>query len=111
MLAGASIIAQPIEAQGNNNFHSKTMQVNYAGFAQSVVAIVDFMARQALAGFQHAGLVPASSHREGPTGAPGRRVGLDRLQPVIDKHDRPAYLGLREWHVKVPQDFLRDFRL
>ena len=54
--------------------------------------------------------------RLGPTvrdrlALPGRRVGLDRLQPIIDKLDRAADLGLREWHVKVPLDFLRDFRL
>ena len=51
MLACASIIAQPIESQGNKNFHSKIMQGNYAGFVQSVVAIVDLLARHALAGF------------------------------------------------------------
>ena len=55
------------------------MQGNYAGFAQSVVAIVDFFARQALAGSWHAGLVSAWSHREGPAGAPGRRVGLEMM--------------------------------
>jgi hypothetical protein len=33
------------------------------------------------------------------------------LQPIIGKLDRPADLGLREWHVKMPLDFLRDFRL
>jgi hypothetical protein len=87
------------------------MQGNYTGFAQSVVAVVDFFARQALAGSWHAGLVSAWSHREGPPGAPGRRVSLDRLQPIIDKLDGAADLGLREWHVKEPLDFLRDFRL
>src|ERR1700730_15001908 len=80
MLARASIIAQPIESRGNKFFFSTTMQGNYAGFAQSVVAIVDFFARQALAGSWHAGLVSAWSPREGPPGAPGRRVGLDRQQ-------------------------------
>ena len=33
MLACASIIAQPIESQGNKNFFSTIMQGNYAGFA------------------------------------------------------------------------------
>ena len=55
------------------------------------------------------------SFRLGPTVrdrlAPGRRVSLDRLQPIIDKLDGAADLGLREWHVKEPLDFLRDFRL
>ena len=69
MLVCASIIAQPIESQGNKKFFSTIMQGNYAGFAQSVVAIVDFFARQALAGSWHAGLVSAWSHREGPPGA------------------------------------------
>ena len=111
MLVCASIIAQPIESQGNKKFFSTAMQGNYAGIAQSVVAIVDFFARQALAGSRHAGLVSAWSHREGPPGAPGRRVSLDRLQPIIDKLDGAADLGLREWHMKEPLDFLRDFRL
>ena len=57
MLARASIIAQTIESQGNKNVFSAIMQGNYAGFAQSVVAIVDFSARHALAGSWHAGLV------------------------------------------------------
>ena len=39
MLVCASIIAQPIESQENKNFSSRTMQGNYAGFAQSVVAM------------------------------------------------------------------------
>ena len=87
------------------------MLENYAGFAQSIVAIVDFFARQVLAGFWRAGPVSAWSHREGPPGAPGRRVSLDRLQPIVDKLDGAADLGLREWQVKEPLDFLRDFRL
>ena len=108
MLVCASIIAQPIESRGNKFFFSRTMQGNYTGFARSVV---DLFARQALAGSWHAGLVSAWSHREGPPGAPGRRVSLDGLQPIIDKLDGAADLGLREWHVKEPLDFLRDFRL
>jgi hypothetical protein len=111
MLVCASIIAQPIESQGNKNFLSTIMLGNYAGFAQSVIAIVDFFARQALACSRYARLVSAWSPREGPPGAPGRRVGLDRLQPIVDKLDGAADLGLREWHVKEPLDFLRDFRL
>ena len=111
MLVCASIIAQPIESRGNKFFFSTIMQGNYAGFAQSVDAVVDFFARQALAGSWHAGLVAAWSHREGPPGAPGRRVSLDRSQPIFDKLDGAADLGLREWHVKEPLDFLRDFRL
>jgi hypothetical protein len=50
MLVCASIIAQPIESQGNKKVSSTIMQGNYAAFAQSVVVIVDFFARQALAG-------------------------------------------------------------
>ena len=68
MLVCASIIAQPIESQENKKSFSINMLGNYAGFAQSVVAIVDFFARQALAGSRHAGLVSAWSHREGPPG-------------------------------------------
>ena len=93
---------------------SKSVQLpltwNQAGLARSLVAVVDFFARQTLAGSWHAGLVSVWSHREGPPDAPGRRVSLDRLQPVIDKLDGAADLGLREWHVKEPLDFLRDFR-
>jgi hypothetical protein len=42
MLVCASIIAQPNEPQGNKSFLSRIMHGNYAGFARSVVAIVDF---------------------------------------------------------------------
>src|SRR6202453_481519 len=42
MLICASIIAQPIKSQGIKKSTSTTMQGNYASFAQSVVAIVDF---------------------------------------------------------------------
>jgi hypothetical protein len=42
MLDCASIIAQPIESEGNKIISSTIMQVNYAGFAQEVVVIVDF---------------------------------------------------------------------
>ena len=59
----------------------------------------------------HAGLLAAWSHRKGPPGAPSRRVILDRSQPTIDKLDGAADLGLREWHMKEPLDFLRNFRL
>src|SRR5271163_5331395 len=111
MLDCASIIAQPIGSRGNKNLFSTIMQWNYAGFAQSVVVIVDLFARQALAGSWHTGLVSAWSHCEGPPGAPGRRVSFDRLQPIIDKLDGAADLGLREWHLKEPLDFPRDFRL
>jgi hypothetical protein len=111
MLVCASITAQPIESQGNKNFFPRTMQTNYAGFARSVVGVVDFFAGQPLAGSWHAGLVSAWSHREGLPGAPGRRVSLDGSQPIIDKLDGAADLGLREWHVKEPLDFLRDFGL
>jgi hypothetical protein len=87
------------------------MHGDYAGSSRSVGAVVDFFARHAVAASWHAGLVAASSHREGLPGAPGRRVSFDRLQPIIDKLDGAADLGLREWHVKEPLDFLRDFRL
>ncbi len=87
------------------------MQANDAGFARSVVAVVDFFALQALAGSGHAGVVAACSGREGPPGAVGRRVSLDGLQPVIDKFDGSADLVLREWYVKEPLDLPRDFRL
>jgi hypothetical protein len=83
MLAGASIIAQPIESQGNKKSLSTTMQGNYAGFAESVVVIADVYARQAHASSRHAGLVSAWSHREGPPGAPGRRVWLDRRRRLL----------------------------
>jgi hypothetical protein len=82
MLVCASIIAQPIESSGYKNFLSTIMPGNYAGFAQSVGVVVDFFARPALAGSWHAGLVSASSFRERPPGATGRRVSLDRLQPI-----------------------------
>jgi hypothetical protein len=55
MLICASIIAQPIESQGNKIFLSQIMHGNYAGFARSVVAIVDFFARQARAGSRDGG--------------------------------------------------------
>jgi hypothetical protein len=45
MLDCANIIAQPVESQGNKKYFSITMQGNYAGFAESVVAIVDFFTR------------------------------------------------------------------
>jgi hypothetical protein len=108
MLVCASIIAQPVLSQGIKKSFSTTMQGNYAGFAQSVVAIIDLFVRQALADSWLVGLVSPWSHRERP---PGQRVSLDRLQPIIDKFDGAADLGLREWHVKEPLDFLRDFRL
>jgi hypothetical protein len=111
MLACASIIPQPIESQGNEKFFSTIMQGNYAGFAQSVVVIVDLFARQALAASRHAGLVADWSDREGPPGATGRRASLDRLQPIVDKSDGAANLRLREWYMEEPLDFLRDFRL
>jgi hypothetical protein len=111
MLVCASIIAQPIESQGNKIISSTIMQGNYAGFAQSVVVIVDYFARQALAGSWHAGLVSAWARCEGSSGAPGRRVSHDRLHPIIDKLDGAAHLGLGEWHMEEPLDFLRDFRL
>jgi hypothetical protein len=82
-----------------------------ADFARSVVAVVDFVALQALAGSRHAGVVAACSDREGPPGAICRRLSFGRLQPVIDKLDGAADLGLREWHMKEPLDFPRDFRL
>jgi hypothetical protein len=87
------------------------MHGNYAGFARSVVAIVDFITRQARAGSRHDGLVSAESHRVGPPRAAGRRMSLHRLQPIIDTLDGAANLGLREWQLKEPLDFLRDFRL
>jgi hypothetical protein len=59
MLVCASIIEQRIESQGNKKISSAIMQGNYAGFAHSVVVIVDFFARQALAGSRRAGLVAA----------------------------------------------------
>jgi hypothetical protein len=96
MLVCASIIAQPIEPQGNKNFAPTIMQGNYAGFRKSVVVIVDFFARQALAGFWRPGLVSAWSDREGLPGASGRRASFDGLQPIIDKPDRSADLGFRE---------------
>ena len=111
MLDCAGIIAQPIEAQANKKSFSTTMQGNYAGFAQSVVAVVAFFARPALAGSWHARLVSAWPHRAGPPGATGRRLSLDGLQPVVDKLDGAADLGLCEWHMEEPLDFLRDFRL
>jgi hypothetical protein len=55
MLICASIIAQPIESQGNKIFLSQIMHGNYAGFARSVVAIADFFARQARAGSRDGG--------------------------------------------------------
>jgi hypothetical protein len=87
------------------------MHGNYAGFARSVVAFAEFFTRQARGGSRHDGLVSARSHRKGPPGAPSRRVSLDRLQPIIDTLDGAADLGLREWHLKEPPDFLRDFCL
>jgi hypothetical protein len=87
------------------------MQGNYAGFAHSIDVIVDFFARQAPADCWHAGLVSARSRGEGPPGATGRRVSLDRLQPFIDKPDGAADLGLREWHMEEPLNFLREFGL
>ena len=87
------------------------MQGNYAGFGQSVVAVICLFAHQALAGSWHAGLVSAWSHRKGPRGATGRRVSFDRLQPIIDKLDGAADLRLRERHVEEALNFLRDFRL
>ncbi len=83
------------------------MQRNYAGFAQSVVVIVDLFAHQALAGFRHAGLVAAWSDREGPHGVPGRRVNLDRLQPIIDKLDGAADLEERTRNVRAAPVALR----
>jgi hypothetical protein len=62
MLVCASIIAQPIEAQQNKKSSSINMLGDYAGIAQSVSAIIGFVARQALAGSRHAGLVSAWSH-------------------------------------------------
>ena len=50
MLDCAGIIAQPIEAHANKKSLSTTMQGNYAGFAQSVVAVVARFVRPALAG-------------------------------------------------------------
>src|SRR5271170_6433150 len=83
MLVCASIITQPIESQGNKRFISINMLGNYAGFAQSVVAIVDFFARQALAGSRHAGLVSAwlRQFREGDAPDPfsARREVQGRL--------------------------------
>ena len=48
MLHCAGIIAQAILAQANKKSFSTTMQGNYAGCAQSVVAVVDFLARPRL---------------------------------------------------------------
>ena len=107
----ASIIAQPIKAQANKESFSTTMQGNYAGFAQSVAAVVAFFARPALAGSWHAGLVSAWPDLAGPPGATGRRVSLDGLQPMVDKLDGAADLGLCKWHMEEPLDFVRDFRL
>jgi hypothetical protein len=80
------------------------MLANDAGFARSVVAIVDLLARQAQASSRQAGVVAAWFDREGPPDAVGQRVSLGRLQPVIDKPDGAADLGLCEWHVKEPLD-------
>ncbi len=44
------------------------MQGNYAGFAQSIVAVVDDFALEAHARSWHAGLVAAWFHREGRPG-------------------------------------------
>ena len=87
------------------------MQGNYAGFAQSIVLIVDFFARQARAGSKHAGLVSASFHRERLPGAPGRRVRFDGSQRIINELDGAADLGLRGWHLKEPPDLRRDLLL
>jgi hypothetical protein len=46
------------------NLNHATMLGNYGGFAQSVVTIVDFFARQALVGSRHAGLVSALNSRK-----------------------------------------------
>jgi hypothetical protein len=48
------------------------MLANDAGFPQSVIAIVDFFAREALASFRYAGVVAAWSDRErGPVNSWG----------------------------------------
>ena len=60
MLVCASIIAQPIESQGNKKVFPINMLGNYAGFALSVVAIANVFARQALAGSRQGGLVSVS---------------------------------------------------
>jgi hypothetical protein len=38
-------------------------------------------------------------------------MSLHRLQPILDTLNGAADLRLREWHMKEPPDFLRDFRL
>ena len=38
-------------------------------------------------------------------------MSLQGLQPIVDTLDGAANLGLREWQLKEPLDFLRDFRL
>jgi hypothetical protein len=53
MLVCTGIITQPIELQANKNCCSPIMHGNYAGFAQSVVAIVEFFARQARYSSRH----------------------------------------------------------
>jgi hypothetical protein len=62
MLVFASIITQLIEAQANKNSHWRIMHGNYAGFARSVVTVVDFFTRQARAGSRHDGLVLHTTH-------------------------------------------------
>ena len=94
MLVCASIIAQPIESQGNKKIFSTIMQGNYADFAQSVVAIVDFFARQALAGScsikriiktKAARAIPIVAKTRGPVAADpcGRRTRLLRPQNCV----------------------------
>jgi hypothetical protein len=113
MLVCTSIIAQPIEAQGNKNF----LCGNYAGklceFARSVVAIVGDSSDHPLAASGHLGLGldPPWVDRGHPLGAPDRRVGIDRLQPIIHTLHGATDLGLGVWRVKEPLDLPRDFRL
>src|SRR5262249_40219932 len=93
MPIGAWIIAQAIEAQGNKKSFAAIMLVYYAGLPGSHDEFADHA--PAASRCPGIGLVPAWADRGGPPGEPDRRIGLDRLQPIIDPLHRATDLGRR----------------
>jgi len=80
--------------------------------ARSVVAIVDDFSDHTLAAARQLGLwlVLAWVRGDRPFRAPGRRVRLDGLRPIVDRFHRATDLGWVVRRAKVPLDLSRDFR-
>jgi hypothetical protein len=105
MLAYTSIIAQAVEPQGIKKSFLAVMLVSYAGLhGRALRSSATFRTTLAAASQLGLCLVLAWVRRSRSLGAPGRRVGLDGLQAIVDTSQRATDLGLAVRRVKEPLD-------